>query len=63
VFQEQRAVCHDNPGTRAPARASLRVMSANSVAQHPAFNICTNYVNEVEQTDIDLPVVALREAG
>ena len=38
-------------------------MSANSVAQHPAFNICTNYVNEVEQTDIDLPVVALREAG
>jgi mono/diheme cytochrome c family protein len=33
VFQQHCAVCHNNPATRAPGRASLRAMSANFVVE------------------------------
>lgn len=33
------------------------------IVQHVALNTWTNYVNEVAQTDIDFPVVALRKAA
>jgi uncharacterized peroxidase-related enzyme len=33
------------------------------IVQHVALNTWTNYINEVAKTDIDFPVVALREAA
>jgi uncharacterized peroxidase-related enzyme len=33
------------------------------IVQHVALNTWTNYLNEVAQTEIDFPVVALREAA
>ena len=33
------------------------------IVLHVALNTWTNYINEVAQTDIDFPVVALRKAG
>lgn len=33
------------------------------IVLHVALNTWTNYINEVAQTDIDFPVVALRNAG
>ena len=33
------------------------------IVQHVALNTWTNYINEVAKTEIDFPVVALREAA
>jgi alkylhydroperoxidase family enzyme len=33
------------------------------IVLHVALNTWTNYINEVAQTDIDFPVVALRKAS
>jgi hypothetical protein len=33
LFQEHCAVCHNNPATRAPGRASLHVMSPDIIVE------------------------------
>jgi len=33
LFEQSCAVCHDNPATRAPARASLHAMSPNFIVE------------------------------
>jgi hypothetical protein len=33
------------------------------IVQHVALNTWTNYINEVAKTEIDFPVVALRQAA
>jgi uncharacterized peroxidase-related enzyme len=61
VLQQRGHVADDD--LRAVRNAGYDDAQIVEIVQHVALNVWTNYVNNVAQTAIDFPVVAVRKAG
>jgi uncharacterized peroxidase-related enzyme len=58
--QRGKVSAEDVEAVRAAGYSDAQIVE---IVQHVALNTWTNYINEVAATDIDFPVVALRDAA